>query len=76
MHAGHEGDELQHASFLGRIEVRCWRLSQAFTQRSGSIEDEPFWAGVVVLSEVAFALTLNCLAKGIGGGRALDEAAA
>ena len=63
-------------SFPEKVEVRCRRLSRALAQRGGSIEDQPFWAGIVVVSEVALALKLQCLAMGIRGGRALDEAAA
>ena len=63
-------------SFPEKVEARCRRLSRALAQRGGSIEDQPFWAGIVVLSEVALALKLRCLAMGIRGGCPLDEAAA
>src|SRR5215510_4722073 len=66
----------QHVSFPEKVEVRCRRLSPALAQRGGSIEDQPFWAGSVVVSEVALALKLQCLAMGIRGGCTLDEATA
>jgi hypothetical protein len=59
-----------------KVEVRCRRLSRALAQRGGSIEDQPFGAGIIVVAEIALALELQRLAVGIGGGCALDEAAA
>jgi hypothetical protein len=76
VNSGHEGDALQHVSFAEKVEVRCRRLSRALTQRGGSIEEQTFWAGIVVVSEVALALKLQCLAMGIRGGCPLDKAAA
>jgi hypothetical protein len=64
------------ASFPEKVEVRCRLLSRALAQRGGSIEDQPFWAGIVVVSEIALALKLQRLAMRIRGGCALDEGAA
>src|SRR5262245_64636384 len=63
-------------SFPEKVEARCRRLSRALAQRGSSIEDQPFGAGIIVVAEIALALELQRLAVGIGGGRALDEAAA
>ena len=63
-------------SFPEKGEVRGRRLSRALAQQGGSIEDQPFWAGIVVVSEVALPLKLQCLAMGIRDNRPLDEAAA
>jgi hypothetical protein len=59
-----------------KVEACRRRLSRALAQRSGSIEDQPFGAGIIVVAEIALALELQRLAVGIGGGCALDEAAA
>jgi hypothetical protein len=63
-------------SFPEKVEARCRRFSRALAQRGGSIEDQPFGAGIIVVDEIALALELQRLAVGIGGGCALDEAAA
>src|SRR4051812_28827816 len=54
----------------------CCGFSRGLAQRGGSIEDQPFGAGIIVVAEIALALELQGLAVGIGGGCALDEAAA
>ena len=76
MNSGAEPHALQHVLFAGKVEVRSRQLSRTRAQRDGSIEDQSFWAGFIVVSEVALALKLQCLAMGIRGSCPLDEAAA
>jgi hypothetical protein len=45
-------------SFPEKVEVRGRRFSRALAQQGGSIEDQPFWVGIVVVSEVALPLKL------------------
>jgi hypothetical protein len=76
VNSSHEVNTLQYVSFPENVEMSCRRLSRALAQRGGSIEDQPFRAGIVVVSEVALALKLQCLAMGIRADCPLDEAAA
>src|SRR4029450_4457278 len=59
-----------------KVEARCRRLSRALAQWGGSMEGQPFGAGIIVVAEIALALELQRLAVGIGGGCGLDEARA
>src|SRR2546423_13542977 len=59
-----------------KVEVRCRRLSRALAQRGGSIEDQPFGAGNIVVGVISFVLVLPTPALGIGGGSVVGKAGA